>query len=137
MAKKRKPKNPDETLVYMPPQFPQILARNGGIFPSVTESDIMRSWCAWYIAMTAHKVLQEIPAQVTLEGDTDITVSLRKIADGCLLMYGFEIDEIMNLMPLCRRWAFKMGLVWDDRFQAWLDSGGRSYDEVSREPDKI
>lgn len=137
MVKRRKPRSPDETLIYMPPQFPQILIMNGGIFPSSTEHEIMRSWAAWYFTLTAHKVLQEIPAQVTLEGDTDVTVGLRKILDGVLLMYGKEIEETMNLMPLCRRWTFKLGLTWDDRFQAWLDSGGRAYDEVTREPDKI
>ena len=135
--KKRKPRKPDETLIYMPPQFPQILIRNGGIFPSFTERDIMKSWCAWYSTLVCHKTLQEVPAQVTMEGDVDTTVDLRSIVDGVLVMYGFEIEEVMNLMSLCRRWAFQTGLTWNDRFQAWIDSGGRAYNTVTREPDKI
>lgn len=134
---RNKRRKPDETLIYMPPQFPQILQSNGGIFPASTEAEIMQAWCAWYCCLVAHKTLQEIPAQVTMEGDVDTTVNLRQIIDGVLLMYGCEIESTMNLMPLCRRWTFMSGLVWSDRFQAWLDSGGRAYDEVTREPDAI
>lgn len=122
----------------MPPQFPQILKKNGGNFPSASERECMMSWCAWYITVCCHKALHSIPGQVTFEGDTDITVDLRGIADGIAMAYGFEdLNEVMTLMPLCRLHAFRSGLGWSDRFQAWVDSGGRAYNKLTREPDQI
>lgn len=118
--------------------FHEILIRAGGIFPDDSDELIERSWAAWYIAKCAHKALHTIPGQVTFEGDVDTTVNLRSIADGAALAYGItDLNPVMELMPLCRRWAFMKGLTWSDRFQAWLDSGGGAYNEVTREPDAI
>lgn len=120
------------------PMFHSILQRNGGIFPSSTDEEIERSWAAWYIARNCHKAIHEIPGQVSLEGDTDATTNLRAITEGAALAYGIvDLNLVMPLMPLCRRWAFMQGFGWDDRFQAWLDSAGTSWNEVTREPDKI
>ena len=121
-----------------PPAFPRILKRNGGPIETSTSREDSLAFCAWYITLNAHKTLQEIPAQVSYEGDTDITVRLRTIADGSALAYGFtDLNEVMAFMPGCRHFAFQLGLTWDSRFQAWLDSGGRAYDEVTREPGAI
>lgn len=120
------------------PLFPEILTSNGGIFPHYSDEVVERGYAAWYIAKCCHKALHEIPSQVSLEGDTDVTVNLRAIAEGCAAAYGIhDLNEVMLMMPLCRRWAFKTQRQWDDRFQAWLDSGGKAYDEVTREPEKI
>lgn len=120
------------------PLFHRLLTRNGGIFPDYSDDVIERGFAAWYITICAHRALQEIPAQVSYEGDTDVTVRLRAIAEGCALAYGLtDLNPIMLMMPICRRWALMQKLTWDDRFQAWLDSGGKAYDEVTREPDKI
>jgi hypothetical protein len=137
MAKTPKP-DESMTVTFMPPFICRICGNCGGIFPSSDSNMIMRSWCAWYITLCCHKTLQDIPAQVTMEGDTDITVDLRGIADGIAMAYGqTDMNEVMALMPLCRQYAFQKGLGWHDRFQAWLDSGGRAYNEVTREPDAI
>lgn len=122
-----------------PPAFPSILAANGGVIEVSNPREEMLAYAAWYIVICAHKALQEIPAQVSFEGDTDATVNLRAIADSTALAYGLsDLNEVMAFMPTLRRYCTLVrGLTWDDRFQAWLDSGGRAYDEVTREPEKI
>jgi len=130
-------------IFYVGPMYHDILRRNGGNFPDSTDDEIIDSFCCWYIARCCHLAILEIPAQVTLEGDTDITVNLRNIMAGCIKAYGLDSDDgeirnrIMNLMPLARLRAFTQGMTWSDRFQAWLDSGGHSYNVVTREPDAI
>lgn len=117
---------------------PKILKRFGGTFPTNTDSDDLCAFCAWYFAICAHKTLLEIPEQVSMEGDTDATVSLRRILDSLLMVYGLEdeIEKVMKMMPYARQHAFKTNLNWSSRFQGWLDSGGRAYNEVTREPPK-
>lgn len=125
-------------MVMVGPFFPEILSRNGGIFPSSTDEEIERSYACWYSAKNAHKAIHEIPAQVSFEGDTDATTNLRAVVEGACLAYGItDLNLVMPFMPLARRWAFMKGLGWDGRFQAWLDSAGQSWNEVTREPDKI
>lgn len=125
-------------IFYHPPHFPNILKRNGGIFPDSTDEEMMRSYAAWYIATCCHLSILTLEGQVSLEGSTDVTASLRTITDNIYPTYGIkDVNEVMNLMPLCRRWAFKNGRTWNDKFQAWLDSGGRAYDEVTRDPGAI
>ena len=124
-------------VVYRGPTPAHILRRNGGVMPCGDVDEDMHSFCAWYFARCAHKALIEIPDQVSLEGDTDTTVRLRTILDSIMQVYGLDdIEKLMKFMPYARQQAFKMGLTWNSRFQAWLDSGGRSYDEVTREPPK-
>jgi hypothetical protein len=99
------------------------------------------SHCAMYFARCAHLALLEIPEQVTLEEETDLTVHLRPILDNLLIVYGLvdsdDIEKVVKLMPLVRRIAFMRNVAWSDRFQAWLDSAGRAYNEVTREPEAL
>ena len=121
-----------------PPAFPRILKKNGGPIETSTGREDMLAFAAWYFTLNAHRILHEVPAQATMEGDTDVTVNLRTVAESTALAYGFDdLNEVMAFMPGCRHFAFQLGLTWDSRFQAWIDSGGRAYDEVTREPDRI
>lgn len=124
-------------IVYWGPTPSRILLRNGGTMPCANLDEDMHSFCAWYFAICAHKALIEIPDQVSLEGDTDTTVRLRVILDSVMQVYGLDdVEKLMKFMPYARQHAFKINLNWNSRFQAWLDSGGRAYDEVTREPPK-
>lgn len=124
-------------IVYRGPTPAKILKRHGGTMPSDSLDEDMHSFCAWYFAICAHKALLEIPDQVSLEGDTDTTVRLRTILDSIMQVYGLDdIEMLMKFMPFARQHAFKCGLNWSSRFQAWLDSGGKAYNEVTREPPK-
>lgn len=99
------------------------------------------SFFAWYFCKLAMIQLEQIPEQVTYEGDLDTVVNLRETLENLRTVYGLEttddLEKAMKLMPTCRRIAFQRKLKWDDRFQAWLDSGGKSYNKIDREPDKL
>lgn len=129
--------------VYVGPFFPDILKMNGGIFPDDSLEIQIYGFAAWYFAKCAHIALLDIPGQATLEGETDITVSLRNILNGCMQAYGFdnesgdEIEKVMRLMPLCRRWAFITGKNWHGFFQTWIESAGKLQDTVTRNPEQI
>lgn len=131
-------KKTESQILVAGPMFPNILIRNGGTMPSSSVEEMNRSCAAWYIAKLCHKALNDVPEQVTMEGDTDTTVNLRRIAEGAALAYGIEdLNLVMPYMPYVRMMAFRQGISWNQRFQAWLDSGGRAYDEVTREPEAL
>lgn len=117
--------------VFQPPIYihwiqPEGLLPNGEMFKY--------SAAAAYFTHVAHKVLKEVPEQVTYEDETDLTVSLRKILDGIITMYAIDdVDKMMNLMPLCRQQAYRETKSWNPRFQLWLDTGGQKQDSVTRE----
>jgi hypothetical protein len=120
------------------PLFPEILRQNGGIFPNDSDEVVERVYAAWYACKLVHRAWEEIPGQVTYEGDTDITTTTNQIVRSACFAYGIvDIEPVMNFMPLCREWAFKKGFAWNPKFQAWLDSGGTSYNEITRDPDAI
>lgn len=111
--------------------FIDHMMANGGVLP---DSKAMESSAAWYFAKCAHQAIDSVTEQVGYEGETDETINLRPLADSVCSLYGVNIEEMMKLMPLVRREAFRCNIFWNDRFQAWLDSGGRAYNEVTREP---
>jgi len=128
-------------LYFSGPMFPSVIQGNGpdGLLPG--GDMIFHSYAAWYIAVCGHKAILTIPEQVVMEGDVDLTVNLREVLLRLPSLYGLttadDLEKIMNLMPLCRRVAFSKGMLWSQRFQAWLDSGGVAYNQVTREPDAI
>jgi hypothetical protein len=133
------------SVIMVGPLFHDILQVNGGSMPGHAGdlTQMVDSFCAWYIAKCCIKALHEVPEQVTLEGDEDITVNLKQIMRSCLIAYGIDpdvgdnVNRVMGLMPLCRRQAFNTKKFWDPRFQAFLDSGGHSYRVITRDPDKL
>lgn len=126
-------------IFYAGPMYWDKITSHGGLLPG---GDMLyHSFAAWHLVKCCHLALLEIPGQATLTTEKDLTVNLRKILDSTRDIYGMfdesDLEKIMNLMPLCRQLTFKLNRTWNDRFQAWLDSGGRAYDEVTREPDAI
>jgi hypothetical protein len=130
-------------ILMVGPFFPKILRKNGGVMPDLSLEQMVDSYCAWYVARNCMIALKEIPEQVTLEGDLDITVNLKDVMRGAFIAYGIDPDvgdnlnRVMGLMPLVRRQAFNDKLFWDSRFQAFLDSGGHAYRIITRDPDKL
>lgn len=92
---------------------------------------------AWHFTKLAMQILDKIPEQVAYEGETDRTVRLRTVAESVAKLYDVTLQEMMDLMPAVRREANRCGLEWNDRYQAWLDSGGKSFDEVTREEGRL
>lgn len=119
------------------PDFPSVLRMNGGLLPD-SEDMMWYSFAAWYFCKISHETIHNVTRQVSYEGDVDLTVNLKTLLDSVILIYGTEdIDKLMALIPLCRQQAFRFTLPWNDRFQAWVDSAGRAYNEVTREPDSF
>ena len=93
-----------------------------------------RSSAAWHFARLALTALEKVPEQVTLEGDTDRTVPLLNLARSVATMYGIkEIGDFLCLMDFVQAEAVRTGLPWNDRLTAWVASGGRAYNFVTRE----
>lgn len=77
--------------------------------------------------------MTKVPEQVTMEGNTDQTVNLRRIADSVAMLYNVDIETMMAFMPFVKAEALIKGMPWPSRMDAWLASGGKSYNEVTRE----
>jgi len=105
-----------------------------GLLPRERE---VEASAAWHFAKCAHMALERIPEQVSHEGNVDQTVSLRNLCDSICKLYGVEIETMMAFMDFVQAEAYRCGLPWNSRFQAWLDSGGKSYDSITREPEAL
>ena len=116
----------------------------GHFYPETRTLDILpmgemqvHSQAAWHFVRCAHIAIYVAANQVVLEGNTDMTVKLKDIMDSTEIIYGVDKNEFMKLMPECRRLAFALGQTWNGRLQAFLDSGGAAYNELTREPDAL
>lgn len=129
--------------MFFGPVFPELIQGKGGGADALLPGGEMvnHSFFAWYFCKLAMIQLEQIPEQVTYTDDLDTIVNLRDTCENLQMVYGIqgsdELEKAMKLMPTCRRIAFQRGIKWDDRFQAWIDSGGKSYNKIDREPDKL
>lgn len=105
-----------------------------GLLP---RTDIMRASACWRFVDLAQRALLTIPEQVTYEGEDDQTVRLRALLDSVSKQYDIDPNEFMVYYGLCKREAMASGLPWDSRLDAWNANAGKSYDEVTREPDRL
>jgi hypothetical protein len=101
-----------------------------GLLPS---ERLHEASAAWHCAKLIIIALTEVPAQATMEGDVDQTIRLRNIADSVCLLYDVDIETMMSFMDFVKAEAWRCGLPWPSRIDAWLATGGKSYDEVTRE----
>ena len=97
----------------------------------------VESSAAWHFAKLAMQALDKVPQQATLEGQTDQTIRLRRIADSVAKLYDIKLEDMMAFMDFVKAEALRCGLFWNDRLSAWIASGGRAYDEVTREPEAL
>lgn len=119
--------------VFNVPIYEHHLTPNGLLPREMKE----RASAAWYFTMCAMQALERVPQQVSYEGDTDQTVNLRQIADSVATMYSESLENIMPFMDFVKAEALRCGLPWNGRLDAWLASGGKSYNFVTREPDAV
>lgn len=117
------------TLKYNAPIYEDHLSPKGLLPREIKE----RASAAWHFARLALTALEKVPEQVVLEGDTDRTVPLRNLADSVSLMYSIPVEDIMPIMDFVKAEAIRCGLPWNDRLDAWLATGGKSYNFVTRE----
>lgn len=92
--------------------------------------------CAWNFCRIAHESLEVYPKDVVLEGETDPVAYLRSALEAQMKLYQVtDIEKVARFFPMCRTLAFRRTIHWSSRFQAWIDTGGRAYNVLSREPD--
>ena len=62
-----------------------------------------------------------------------------QIATSVAQVYGVKLEDMFNagLIHCAKREAERCGLVWNEKLDAWFASGGKSYDFVTRDPDKV
>lgn len=121
-------------LIYDAPIYEEHLTPNG----TLPRDKALTASAAWHFTRLAMAALEKIPEQVAYEGEVDLTVRLRQIAESVMVQYNIkDIESMMNLMPAVRTEAFRVSYPWNDRLQAWLDSGGRAYDSITREEGRL
>ena len=105
-----------------------------GLLPRVQQAPAL-----WQFLVMAHQALAKIPSQATLEGNPDIDVNLRDMAESTAKMYGVSIEEMFHpgLVTVAKLEANRTHKEWDSRINAWISSGGRAYNFLTRDPDKI
>ncbi len=124
---------------YQPPTHERHLEPEGRM-PRCIESSAL-----WQFLAMASIAIDSIPAQATLEGDKDRDVSLKHLAFSVLKMYnmpgpeegGFEILFNYERVHRAKQEAMRCGLNWESRLDAWIASGGRAYDLLTREPEAL
>lgn len=104
-----------------------------------TLDSIQHFSCAWYFCRCAHESIETFAKDIVLEGETDSVGTLRQVLSTCMKLYNItDIEKLIRFVSTeCRQLAFRRNLFWDSRFQAWIDSGGHSYNEMSREEKAI
>jgi len=106
----------------------------GGLLPMTKEAAAL-----WNFLQGAMAAIAKIPAQTTLEGAPDANVSLIQIATSVAQVYGVKTEDMFNmgLVHCAKREAARCGLVWFDQLDAWIASGGKAYNDLTRDPDKV
>lgn len=106
-----------------------------GLMPNSTEA------CAlWMFLVCAFQALDKVESQVTYEDSQDQVVDIKQIAESIRKMYGLkDLEGMFNvgLLSRARREAIRSGLSWNSRIDAWFESGGRAYNKMDRDPDKV
>ena len=93
---------------------------------------------AWHFARLAMPVLIDVPEQATPEGEKDVTVHLKGLLYATVTLYAIkDVNRLMNFMNFVKAEALRVGYPWRHEFDAFLRSGGRSFDEVTRNPDRL
>jgi hypothetical protein len=115
---------------FIPELFPREAEELGITLPT----PMILFSCAWIFCRRAHIAIEEQAKQVVYTDETDSTSQLREILRVTLDEYGDpDVNLVMRFVPMCRTLAFRRTLIWNDRFQAWIDSAGRAYDTLTRE----
>lgn len=106
----------------------------GGLLPATKQAAAL-----WNFLSGAMNALGKLPTQTTLEGEDDSNSSIRQIADSVAAIYDVTLEEMFQpmLVELARREATRCELVWNPKLDGWLLAGGKSFDHVTRDPDKV
>lgn len=106
-----------------------------GLLPSTSEAAAL-----WMFLTCAMQALDRVEKQTTLEGNEDQQADLMQIAHSVRNIYELTTLEGMfseTLIQRARAEAFRSALFWDPRINAWFSSGGKSFNNMDRDADKV
>jgi len=106
-----------------------------GLLPGTDEAAAL-----WQFLVCAMPALKKVESQTTLEGAEDQEVDLMQIAESVRKMYGLKDLYGMfhaRLIGAARRECLRSALPWDTRIDAFFETGGKSYRNLTRNPDKV
>lgn len=93
---------------------------------------------AWHFARLAIPVLIDVPEQATPEGELDVTIHLKGLLFATATLYAIkDVNRMMQFMDFVKAEAIRCRYVWRHEFDAFLRSGGSSFNEVTRNPDRL
>lgn len=123
----------DIPIQFVLPMFMEHVQPRGQM-PAIPQAHAL-----WYFLGLAHRSLESVTEQVSFEGDTDVTVYLRQHADTISSLYQVTLEEMFNaeLVSKARSEALASGIWIDSKIIAWIESGGRAYNEITRDPDAL
>jgi len=93
---------------------------------------------AWHFARLAMPALIDIPEQATPEGTLDTTVKLQNLLNATVILYAIkDLNRMMNFMDFAKAEALRCGYPWRHELDSFVKSGGRAFNEVTRNPDRL
>lgn len=116
--------------------YDDLFVPNGSI-PRLNDKYIRQVSGAFHFAKLANRNLKEIPEAVVYEGEADPFSNLRVLGESVAKLYGVRFADMMDRMAMVKSEMAKRGWDWNGKFQAWIDSGGQSYNLVTRDPDAL
>lgn len=110
-----------------------------GYMPMSTESAAL-----WQFLIMAFQALDRVEKQVTYTDEQDQVVDLNALVYSAFMIYELldtpaNRERVFNpqLVNCAKMEARRSGLPWDTRIDAWFSSGGKSYNLMERNPDKV
>lgn len=98
----------------------------------------IHSSAAWHFARLAMPVLIDVPEQATPEGIQDTTVNLQSLLYATVTLYAIkDVNRMMQFMDFAKAEALRCGYPWRHELDSFVRSGGRSFNEVTRDPDRL
>lgn len=105
-----------------------------GKLPRINEKYMREVSAAWHFARLANRVLHERPNEIIMEGEADPFTNLRTLLESVQKLYQIQnLEDMMARMSAVRAIVYARGGYWDSRFDAWIASGGKAYNLVTRE----
>ena len=88
----------------------------------------------WYFLQVAHVAMEELGGQVTLEGDMDSEIKLKRSATQIAETYGVKLEEMFSpvLMGYARMETARCNMEIDPRIESFIRTGGQAYNDVDR-----
>lgn len=120
------------TIRYEPRIYRELIEQH---FPDITQiRDKILFSAAFDLTARVMKSFDTLNRAEVFEDETDPSALIWGHVLSAKERYGIDdLNDMMRFMPQVHHFAVMNKRYWDDRFSAWLDSGGNAYNEITRE----